>query len=677
MATDKTAPLKLPDKGIGSMSWWTDQLTWAAEITDLQLPEWRYHANAYRGAIKPPRPEGIRVNIEFEKTEQKKPQLLYRLPEIKLRAAPRTLRDAARTGQNLKKAIAIYREFLTRLVGPRGANLKASLDEVLFDVLCPAGIGGVKVGYERFDQGVIQIATGQMIPDPNYSQPGSVLGIAGAAAAAPMIPEMAPGPNVIAEKYYATRISPPNLIIHPEFRGSDYSQSVLLGHKFFTIKEEMKRRGWAVPDGLSESSPADAKDRIVELPKTGTRTGQIACTELFFYPQRLNGSHPHPDKIYRLILAAGAKEPVSYGAYKDQRFDDRGRLVGGLRSLPIKVLTLRYVSDYPFPPSDCQITRGQSDELSEFRTQQLVHRRKSVPMTGIDINRILNDKVKKQLTDGNREYCDVVPFDGPPGNSIAELARGSYPQENRVTADMIMGDVNRLWALGANAGSVAESGGTTATEIATIAQATANRLGGESVKVIALFIEVVEAFGALAQLYADHEDYVEILGEDGAKQVEAFTKAEFQGEYLYEAVPDTSRPPDAKADRDLMLNRHNLIANSPFINGKEDMRDLIEAFDGDPDRLVVDPQQPPTEKPKISLSFSATDLDPALPSYPNTVAVLASQGITVVPPAPAPLVPPAPGGPAEPVTPANVIDRERLRMSESDNRDARGGLQGA
>jgi hypothetical protein len=329
-APASSAETPLPTDGAGSFVWWKEQLDWSKDVIDTQLPAWRYHVDAYRAELKPPRKEGVRVNIEFEKTEQKRSQLFFRLPDFRLKPTPRTIRDAtlqtpddpAAASQSLRRAISIFREFLRHLVGPRRANLKAAMREVVFDVLCPSGIGAIKVGYERFTDGTRQIATGQKIPDPTFTQPGAVLGIAGVAAEPPLMDEMVAMPNVVADDYYGARISPPNLIIPPYFRGSDYNKADYLGHWFDLTKADMLRRGWTVPEGTSTTKLGGTDEtRLVKLPRESQGTDKVRCAELFFYPQRLNGSVAHPDRIYRIVIAEGATVPVFHGPYKDQEFD--------------------------------------------------------------------------------------------------------------------------------------------------------------------------------------------------------------------------------------------------------------------------------------------------------------------------------------------------------------------
>lgn len=638
---------------------------------------WRQNAKAYCDKLQPPRPGGIRVNIDFEKTEQKRHQLFFRLPALKLRALPRTIRDSQPRmgpngqpleGRDLKKAIAIFREVLTRLAGPKGAHTKAVMDELIFDLLCPAGIGFSKLGYERFEGAEpIMLPTGAMIPDPQFSQPGAVLNIS---LQPPLIPETAPAPNVVSEKYYVARISPANGLIPPEFRQSDYDDADWLGYDFPMLSEAARDKGWTIPMGMKESVGSGDDDRIMPLDKKGQRSGQLRCREIFYYAQRLDPSVKHPNLIRRLVFVHGVKDPVVHEDFKDQRFDPRGRFIGGLRTHPIKVITLRYVSDLAYPPSDCAVTRRPTDELAEFRTIQMIHRRKAGPMRWIDIHGIIDDKIKDQIKRG--EYYDTVPTDGDGSRFLGEIAQARYPTDNNLSEDRIMADINRAWALGANSSGASEKSGTTATEIASIAQATANRLGGEREAVTQYWCRLVEGLGSLVQLYADHEDYVEILGEDGAKTVEAWTKDTVQGEFLYDAIPNSAMAPDAAADRDLALNRYNLLANDPFANREQLYRDTVEAYDGDPDRLTSQPQQPPPEKPKVSVSVNGDDLNPAMPQYPNVTALLTATGI---PPMAAPAPTAAPSG--EPTGSADVVDRERLRMAAADNADQRaGGLVG-
>ncbi len=682
MPPTNPALIPLSPSGAGSLEWWRGQLDWAAELRKGRLDKWRVNANAYRATLDAKETGGIRVNIEFEKTEQKKHQLFFRLPALKLRPTPRTIRESLprdpQTGQvmlngqpvrDLKKAVAVLQEVLTYWLGPKGANTKALMDELIFDVLCPSGIAFAKIGYERFAQGTVPMQVG-MKPDPNYVQPGAVLNI----RQPPMVPDYQPAPNIVSERYYASRVSPARGIVPPEFMLSDYRKADYLGHDFTVPKEVAEKNGWLV-DGTtilaSDRKAVDQDDRIVTLEEGGRRGGHVQVRELFYYPANL-GLDDNPDRIRRLVFVGGTATPVVHEDFRDQKFDPRGKWIGGLKTLPIKVFTLRYVSDSAFPPSDCQISRRASDELSEFRSQQMKHRRKAVPRSAVNVDRFADDKIKEKFIKG--EHYDDIPVSGRTDNVATPISTPTIPPDNNRSEQELKADIDRLWALPRD--SAAEPGNTTATEVATVARTTATRLAGEAAKTLTFFLDVAEGIGSLVQLYADREDYVEIAGASGAAQIEAWDRETIAGEFLYDIVPDSSQPPDAAGDRDQALNLHNLIANSPFIDGEKEMRRLIESYGEDPDNgLVRAPNPPPPEKPKINLAVNGKDLDPAAPQYQNVVNVLLAAGIPANQLAAA--APPGTPAAGELIAPAPVVDRERLRMAEADNADHRaGGLVG-
>src|SRR3990167_2438019 len=519
MPTPENKKLPLPAEGQGSQQWWKDQIAWSTETKDAMLEGWRRNANAYRDKLKPPTPDGIRVNLEFEKTEQKKHQLFYRLPDFKLKASPRAMREGVTAGSpeaDLKRIPAIFREALRFHIGPDGSNLKPTMDELIFDVLCPSGIAALKSGYERHTDGQIPVKTGAMVDDPNFVQPpGSVLGL----TPAPKIPEVVPAPNVVAEDYYDSRISPAELLIPTDFRGGDYSgKAPWLGYWFPIMPDAAKAKGWAVPDGAGASAEIDdSKTRIIELDQKGNRKGQLRGCEIFYYAKQIDPTVPHPKRIRRIVFLEGVPDPVVHEDCKDQKWDERGRLIGGINTNPIKVLTLRYVSDFPYPPSDCTMLRGISDALAEFRTGQVRHRRKAVPRVAFDVSRIADEKIKQKVLDG--KHYDYIPVDGNPQNVAAPISQPAYPNDNWRTNDVLMDDANRSSALGANQSGTSESGSTTATEIASISRATETRLSGERQKVVGeFFIGIPRHKAQLLQLYADQEDYAEIVGPPGAEK---------------------------------------------------------------------------------------------------------------------------------------------------------------
>jgi len=235
-----------------------------------------------------------------------------------------------------------------------------------------------------------------------------------------------------------------------------------------------------------------------------------------------------------------------------------------------------------------------------------------------------------------------------------------------------MNDVDRQWSLGANQSGVRQTAGTTATEVAAMERATTTRLSGEQADVTKFWLSLVGTVGQLLQLYADRQSDVEVVGEEGAAALEVWDRQTIRGEFLYSIVPDSADRPDAARDRDLALNAYNLLANSPYVNGKALARDTIEAFGGDPERLLQDPPPPPKEGPRVNFSAKGEDLNPSMPQYVNVTRILAAAGLEQPQPEPSP--PQQPGLPFDgEIGPASVVDRERLRMAEADEGDRRAG----
>jgi hypothetical protein len=132
--------------------------------------------------------------------------------------------------------------------------------------------------------------------------------------------------------------------------------------------------------------------------------------------------------------------------------------------------------------------------------------------------------------------------------------------------------------------------------------------------------------GALLQLFADDEQYVEVLGPDGAKRLQAWDKTAIAGEFIYSVKPDSAQKVDANVDRKMQLDLYQLTANDPFVNRGELTRGILESFNKDPGRTMQQPPQAAPDKPKINLSFKGEDLD-----NPMVISLLQQSGFQIDP----------------------------------------------
>jgi hypothetical protein len=156
------------------------------------------------------------------------------------------------------------------------------------------------------------------------------------------------------------------------------------------------------------------------------------------------------------------------------------------------------------------------------------------------------------------------------------------------------------------------------------------------------------------QLFADDEDYARVADPNGQMILQAWDKTAVAGEYTITLAPDSSQRVDAAAEKKRAIDIFTLFGNDPLTNQAELRKITWRTLGRDANRLVLQPQPKPPEKPQISASFKGEDLNPSMPQYVNVASILSVLGIGMAPPTPMaiPPGPPAenPGG-VPPVTP--------------------------
>src|SRR5436309_3178261 len=138
--------LPLPADGVGSEKFWRDEITQAQKRRRKEQNLWKANIARYRSQ-KPKLPglvpsDTITVNLDFVNTEQKKAQLFYQRPEVQL---------APKEGQPAEIA-ALFGRVLNYYLGPDEIHAESMVDDALFDVICPAGIGVTKIGFEEITE---------------------------------------------------------------------------------------------------------------------------------------------------------------------------------------------------------------------------------------------------------------------------------------------------------------------------------------------------------------------------------------------------------------------------------------------------------------------------------------------------------------------------------------------
>lgn len=622
-AVPPTGVPDLPATGPNSLVMWKSRMTESQDVVDRLKVSWDVNQDRYLAK----RPLGghesdIIVPIDYANVEQKKAALFFQNPKILI--SPLL--------PGLEKAAPIFEAVVNYRLGRKGVNAKAAVDEVLSDALCSSGIFAVKIGYEATTNGTKQIQTGTG-PDPNWKP--TVMQAVGAQMGlmempqAPIVPIMEDVPNIIAEKYIFDRISPAKLLIPSEFNGSDYDKAPWLAFEFL-MELETARKLFSLPPEFNTATSEDthlvgARDSTVGKGKSK----KVRGWEIYFKTSVFDPSQPHPDHQTLLVIIDGVPTPVKNRPSPYQVYNPDGT-IGGMPGFPIHVGALRYVSDSAYPPSDCQMSRHQSDEISKGRTQMMWQRLRSTPMRIVDLAGIGGTdglaKLEKNIWQGIFPVTNLDPM------PIREVPLAHMPQQNFEFDSLAKRDLAETWAMGSNQMGTTNATGRTATELTLAQNNGSTRLGKERTKFLDWFVRGAEKHAALIQMFADEQSYINIVGPDGAKTLMSWDKTTVQGTYAFDIKANSSAPTDAASDRAQLLQFYNLMGNSPGINRKVLDAEVIRAFDLEPDKLLLPPAppvEPPPEKPKISFSFDDKAIDPSNPAFPIIMEIMKNSGIVI------------------------------------------------
>lgn len=607
----KTPSVAIPLKP-EALGQWKRRIEQSKKLLETFKEDWKDAVQAYLG--KPlsndPTQDTVVVPKEFSFLEQKKSQLAFQVPEVQLKPK--------RPG--LESAVSVFQAALNYEMGADGANVKATIDECLFDVLC-FGIAAERIGYQAI-VGVQTVLEAQPVPDP----------LTGGPMLDPMTlqPVMAQvpveKPYLVHEEYFRRRISPDKLLLPAEFEGEEFDRAPWIG-ELFSQDFESAKRDYNLPDTFQGKKRENLETLSGEKDDLDTESAahKVEGVKIWYRAAFYDPTELHPERIRQLILIDGLDEPVKHEDSKYQTLSPEGKLMG-MMGYPINPLTLRTVAGSAYPPSDILISRPISEELSKGRSQMIQQRNDARPVRGFDKTRIDPDTAEK-LKSGSYNPGALIPMDGPFQDAVWEVARPQYPRENFTFDQISNRDYEEVWALGANQRGMAEDNTRTATELNIIQGAANVRLDAERSRVLTWFIKGTRKFAALLQQFADDTKYVEVLGPEVTKQLMPWNRQVIAGEYVFDAKPDSALRIDANVERQQMLQVYNLLAKDPNVSRIEILKKLAALFGFDPARLLVPqvPPQPP-EKPKVSLSLAPAEI-----GLPHVVELLKQYGITITP----------------------------------------------
>jgi len=632
-AGDPTDAIPMTEDQIGI--WW-GRVERARSRRDVVGEEWQKNIDAYNG--KPlsaaPTTDWVNPNTDFADVEQKKAQLFFTTPEVHC-LPQEPLAD------KLEPVVLIKQAVLNDKLGPNGVDAKRLLDKTIFDVLCPAGWGATKIGYDVTTRPVTQ-----QIPHPI---PGF-----------PPIEQTIDVP--VYEEWFWEHFSPKKLLVPDDYHDNVFDKAPWLGMEFSMPLIAAKRK-FHLPDDFTATSSEDPyvfADSTGQGASSAQSRNLVTGVEIWYRAALEDEAVFHPELLRKLVLIDGMRDrPATHKNSPYQELDAQGRLTAdSMIGNPIHVLTIRDVTDSAYIRSDSSMTRDLVDQLSKFLTTQVKQRDTSIPMRLVDEGVITPDVMKK-ITDGDYGAFIPVPegrLEPPP---IVEIARAQYPRENYEGQARIERQLAKTLALDSNQMGARDEVDRTATELTLVQNNASMRLKAERNRVIQFFLAGVRKFDSLLQRFATEPQVIQIVGPDGAKQWATWDKHTIAGRYAYQIKPDSGIDLDEATTRKQALDAYNFLAKDPLVDRSYLLAELAPALHLDPQRLKAQPEPPKPDRPTLGFSFKGEDL-----LNPLAVAVMIQGGVQVTPDMiqqahtliqtatgiPAPPISPLPGVPGMPTT---------------------------
>ncbi len=605
-------------------TWWSAvELARARRKREEDL--WQRLYDAY---LPPPSAaaDTINSNIHFRNVEAKRAALLFQLPELQLtplEPLQAMLDPETQQPLDMYALVATKRAVLNKLLGRDHANVLQTLNEALFDILATSGVGATKICYEAdFMPQPTPVQTGEA------PMQGSVLGL----QTVPQLEtQMVDVP--IYERWRWYRFSPKKLLIPHDWHSTSFDEAPWLGMEFnLPLREAIRRK--LVPEGAQGTAGSETDLRFTargdqDRESTGPR---VRGVEIWCRAVQFRKDVYHSELFDYLVLIEGQREaPATYKPSPYQTLDPQtGKLTAdSMIGNPIHPITLRDLSDSAWVPSDAAFTHPLIKQMNTWRGQDIKLR---------DAN-IARFFYAESMTEAVQKLNDLdtgqgVPIPDEKMLQGADKIIAQIPHVERAQADVqgeqsVRRDIDETLAIGSNQAGNVNSKVLSATEVATASQNSNIRLKKEQTVLIDRFLVGVRKFDALVQRYADSQDYVEIVGQDGAKKMQAYTGALISGRYAFNALPDTQLSNNAAEKRGHLLEYYNYSAKSPNTNTAELDRILALEFGQDPARLIQQPQPPGPPPPNVSVKVDIADL--AGPAGQAALKILQQAGYQLTP----------------------------------------------
>lgn len=190
---------------------------------------------------------------------------------------------------------------------------------------------------------------------------------------------------------------------------------------------------------------------------------------------------------------------------------------------------------------DAGIIEPQQLELNETKTQQAQHRRIAL-IKFLYMKGVISEENLQHMLSGNVGPAIEVDTDVGLANAITML-QPHVPPDLQIAINELMGEIR--YGLGESENQTgAYKGGTppSATESVEVAQTTGSRDEERRDILGDLLVRIVKKWNQYIFKFWDHEQIIDIVGEDGYKQWVSFHGSELDADYHYNIDPDSGFP---------------------------------------------------------------------------------------------------------------------------------------
>jgi hypothetical protein len=495
-------------------------------------------------------------------------------------------------------AIGPFTKELNYEISDKRAKTGAAMREAVNDIVNAAGIAGIVIGYAaRFETVDVPVRDEdaqffqQMAPEQQQQVIQQQL-----------VP-MRKVQRTVGSRFYTNRISPLDVRVPAEFKGSDFNQGPWVGYAGrmpwadalheLGLKEEDKEAAIGGGNKASEETTLQSQpdeEGLMDL-------DSVSYTKLYYWRYLVDPDEVSFDAIWVLVFVDGMDEPTVHRPWKGQQWNPKTRQFAGARKFPVQVGAITYVSDNPIPPSDSSAGRPQVNDLRRSRSQMFMNRDRSVPIRGFN-SAAVDPDVRDLLMRG--DYQGMIPFNGNQREAMWEVARASYPAEDLSFDRQTMADLITSW--GQQLPSQVDSGAPKSkSEVTVTQQAMSTVMGQERAMIASFFLNVVEVLAGLMALYSD---FTSLTPQERQAMQQAWPMKDVNPDLTLTIRPDSmiTLAPEQRLQR--LSQFLNLTVKSGLINPTPILVEMTELTGLDPALIIKKPDPPRAPEAKIALRLN-------------------------------------------------------------------------